>query len=219
MAQLPLELTPPLAPTLDNFLPGANVAAVAALRAPQGLHYLHGPAGVGKTHLLRALGATTAAAWVRPGQVDAVDEAYQIVLIDDVQALDAEQQHAAFVAYVQAATLALPVVAAGQWAPVDLHGLRADLQSRLAWGQVHALAPLGEDDLRRALNSEARRRGLLLPADVLDYVLARAPRTWPWLRAWLLALDARALAEQRTATIPLAREVMLALRGHPDAVS
>ena len=83
MKQIPLAIGPEPAPRFDNFLPGANAAALQHLRAlvlPAAPVYLWGPAGSGKTHLLRALAAriqaegrkvawfaaTDAPPWARP---------------------------------------------------------------------------------------------------------------------------------------------------------
>src|SRR3546814_3786711 len=56
--QLVLDLLPAPAPTLDNFVTGANGAALDALRhcAAGRAIYLWGAPGSGRTHLLRALG-------------------------------------------------------------------------------------------------------------------------------------------------------------------
>ena len=66
MQQLLLELAPPPPPTLDNFSPGKNGAALKALREALGdgerFVFLWGPGGSGKTHLLRAFSEAAAAA-------------------------------------------------------------------------------------------------------------------------------------------------------------
>jgi DnaA family protein len=41
-----------------------------------------------------------------------------------------------------------------------------------------ALQPLGEDETRAALRREADRRGILLPDEVMDYMLTRQSATW-----------------------------------------
>src|SRR5438445_374717 len=65
MQQLLLALAPPPPPTLDNFSPGKNGAALKALReALEGgerFVFLWGPSGSGKTHLLRAFAGAAAA--------------------------------------------------------------------------------------------------------------------------------------------------------------
>nr|HET7859956.1 DnaA/Hda family protein [Caldimonas sp.] len=58
MKQIPLAMGPEPARTFENFLAGANAAAVAHLRslAPGAPPvYLWGPPGSGKTHLLHAI--------------------------------------------------------------------------------------------------------------------------------------------------------------------
>src|SRR5258708_37779076 len=66
MQQLLLELAPPPPPTLDNFSPGKNGAALKALREAiedgERFVFLWGPGGSGKTHLLRAFSEAAAAA-------------------------------------------------------------------------------------------------------------------------------------------------------------
>ena len=58
MQQLLLELAPPPPPTLENFSPGKNGAALKALKEAledgERFVFLWGPGGSGKTHLLRA---------------------------------------------------------------------------------------------------------------------------------------------------------------------
>ena len=58
MKQIPLPIGPLPEPRFDNFVPGANAAALQHLQAlvcPSAPIYLWGPAGSGKSHLLRAL--------------------------------------------------------------------------------------------------------------------------------------------------------------------
>jgi len=117
MRQIPLRIGPGPAPTFENYAPGGNAAALAALRVrplPPSL-YLWGPAGAGKTHLLRAL-AAAAEGRVLAGPV-AWEEGAGLVLLDGCEGYDAARQHAAFALYVEAATVGVPVVAAGRLPP------------------------------------------------------------------------------------------------------
>ena len=142
--------------------------------------YLWGPAGSGKTHLLRALAAQRQAAGERVGWFDAADAA----------ALGAARRLGAGRAST-AATRSTPtpsrppsrsssrppthgvqMAAAGRLPPVDLP-LRDDLRTRLAWGHVFALQPLAEAETRAALRREADRRGIFLSDEVMDYLLTR----------------------------------------------
>ena len=76
MQQLLLELAPPPPPTLDNFSPGKNGAALKALREAledgERFVFLWGPGGSGKTHLLRAFFEAATAASREAAAVDDV---------------------------------------------------------------------------------------------------------------------------------------------------
>jgi DnaA-homolog protein len=229
--QLPLPLAPAPAPGFDNFLPGANAAACDHLRqlAPAGPPvYLWGPPGSGKTHLLQAtLRAARAAGRVatalpRSGAVappvatvtDAAADTVAdrmprpaLIVIDDCDALDAEAQARAFSAFVDAAAHGAALVAAGRVPPVDLP-VREDLRTRLGWGLVFALKPLGETELRAALRQEAARRGLTLSDDLVHHLLTRFARDLSQLMPLLDRLDRYALARSRALTVPLLRAML-----------
>ena len=97
--------------------------------------------------------------------------------------------------------------------PVDLD-VREDLRTRLGWGHVFALAPLGEAEVRAALRREADRRGTFLSDDVMDYLLTRFARDLKHLMAQLDRLDEFSLATKRAITVPLLKQ-MLAEEGAP----
>jgi DnaA family protein len=99
------------------------------------------------------------------------------------------------------------VVAAGRLPPVDLP-VRDDLRSRLGWGPVFQLQPLAEADVTAVLRREAARRGIVLGDEVLGYLLTRFARDLGSLMALLDALDAFALAEKRTVTVPLLKQML-----------
>jgi DnaA-homolog protein len=197
MRQLPLEISPPAAPSLDNFVAGANAEALAAVRAlaagerPEVVVYLWGERGSGRTHLLRA--ATRA----NPG----------LVAADDVETLDATAQQALFNAINAAREGQSPVLASGSAPPAGLT-LREDLRSRLAWGLVYQLRAPSDADKAGYLRAEAARRGLRLPEEVLAYLLSHVPRDLASLNAVLESLDRYSLASQRPLTLPLVREAL-----------
>ena len=217
MEQLPLAFRLQPSPDFDSFVVGANGPAVAQLRAlAPGAPpvYLWGPSGSGKTHLLRAAARQWQAAGCELLWCDAARElpwpdvaAGGLVVLDDCDAYDPPRQHAAFALFVEAAGGGLAILAAGNAPPVDLP-LREDLRSRLGWGPVFALQPLGEADIRAALREEATRRGLRLPEDMIDYLLTRFERNLKSLAGLLEALDAYALRHQRPLTLPLLRQML-----------
>jgi len=217
MKQIPLPIGPQPQPRFDNFLPGANAAALAQLRdlaLPGAPIYLWGPAGSGKTHLLRALAARGQAAGQRIGYFDAADALpwtlqpdWSLVAIDRCEALTPEAQHAAFALFVEAATHGVQVAGAGRLPPVDLP-VREDLRTRLAWGHVFALQSLPEADTRAALRREADHRGIFLSDEVMDHVLTHLPRDLSHLMRLLDRLDEYALAQGRRVTVPLLRQML-----------
>ena len=152
------------------------------LKQTAGLLLLTGPAGSGKTHLLRALAHACQQQGLRVGWLEAQDAAswgldptWSLLLIDDVHRLDPQGQQAAFALLVDAQTLGITWAAAGDGPPVDLP-LREDLRTRLGWGHTFALEPLGDPETRAVLRREADRRGILLNDEVMDYLLTRFPR-------------------------------------------
>ncbi len=228
MRQLPLALGPAPAPTFDNFLPGPNAAAYAHLAALVGAAglpgpaspplYLWGPAGTGKTHLLRGLAQRCQAAGQAVGWFDAADQQpwswaadWSLVVVDRCEKLDEAAQQAAFALFVEAAAHGTQVACAGRLPPVDLP-LRDDLRSRLAWGHVFSLRPLTDAETRAVLRREADRRGVVLSDEVLNYVLSHFERDLGYLMRLLDALDEFALVRTRHITVPLVR-AMLAEQG------
>src|SRR3954465_2811581 len=197
MRQLPLEISPPAAPSLDNFVAGANAEALAAVRSlaagalREAIVYLWGERGSGRTHLLRA------AARANPA----------LVVADDVETLDAAAQQALFNAINAARDGQMPVLAAGGAPPAQLQ-LRDDLRSRLGWGLVYQLRAPSDEEKAGYLRAEAHRRGLRLPDEVLAYPLSPLPRDLASLNAVLEALDRHSLARQRPLTVPLVREAL-----------
>jgi DnaA family protein len=96
-------------------------------------------------------------------------------------------------------------VAAGS-APPSRLPLREDLRTRLAWGLVYQLQPLGDDEKAEALRRQAEARGLALGTEVVETMLVRLPRDMRTLAAALDALDGYALALKRPLTSALLRQ-------------
>ena len=193
MKQLALGISPPPQPTLDNFVPGANAEIVARLREfqagsfPEVILYLWGDAGSGKSHLLQACAAPHA--------------------VDDVEKLHEAAQIALFNAINEARQSGGKLLVAGNAPPARLP-LREDLKSRLAWGLVYHVKPLSDDDLAVFLRTEASRRGMRVPEEVIAYLLTHVRRDPPTLAAILDELDRASLEKQRQVTLPLAKEAL-----------
>ncbi len=199
MQQLPLDISPATQPSFENFVAGANAEALARVRAlaegslREAVVYLWGEPGSGRSHLLGA----------------AQRASPNLVVLDDVESLDARGQQDLFAAINAARDGGAGVLAAGAAPPPQLP-LREDLRTRLAWGLVYHLKPLAEAEKIEHLQREAARRGLELDDEVTAWLLARLPRDLGSLVRALEALDRHALARKRPLTLALVREVLAA---------
>ena len=195
MKQLALGISPPPQPTLDNFVPGANVELVARLREfqagdfPDIILYLWGEAGSGKSHLLHACAG--------------------LHVVDDVEKLNEASQIELFNAINEASQSGGKVLVAGNAPPSQLP-LREDLKSRLAWGLVYQVKPLTDGERAVFLRAEAERRGMRVPEEVIGYLLTHVRRDLPTLASILDELDRASLERQRQITLPLVRETLKA---------
>lgn len=206
MRQIPLEISPALEADFANFVVGPNGEALARVRElaegnpRERIVYVWGAPGCGRSHLLRA------AARANPS----------LVVADDVEKLDPSSQQALFVAINEARDAGPGVLAAGPKPPAQLD-LRADLRTRLAWGLVYELLPVGDEDKARHLKTLAEVRGLQLSDDILRYLLTRLPRDLASLQAVLEVLDRYSLMRQRALTLPLVKEALAEEfpSGHP----
>jgi len=208
--QSALDLLAPALPTLDNFVPGANGALLAALRAAQvgqGPAFLHlwGPPGSGRSHLLAALQGSTVAA-LAGTPVPAFEAQRTLYVVDDVHRLDAGGQAALFGLQNEVRQHAGRILLTSADRPPAQLQLREDVRTRLAWGLVFAVHPIAEADQAAALAAYARARGARVDDELVPYMLTRLPRDMRTLVAVLDALDAYALAQQRALTVPLLRQ-------------
>lgn len=226
MKQIPLAIGPENHASFDNFMPGANGAAVAHLmNLPQAAPpvYLWGPGGSGKTHLLQALAGRVQAGGQRVAWFDAQDRqpwevqpGWSLVVVDRCELLDEANQRAAFALFEDASLHGVQWAAAARLPPVDLP-VRDDLRTRLAWGHVFALQTLPDAETRAVLRREADRRGIFLSDEVMGFLLTRFERDLGHLMRLLDRLDNFGLAQGRRVTVPLVRQ-MLAEEG-ADEVS
>ncbi len=218
MSQLLLDLKPEQIPTLDNFVAGINAELVDRLRAladPDNFDaiYLWGAAGSGRSHLLGA--AARAAAARRPTRSIEAGAAGGdmnvppggLLVVDDVDRLDADAQVALFRAFNAARLVGHAVLLAGPLPPLQL-ALREDLRTRVGQSLIYEVKPLSDEEKSAALARHALLRGMKVDASLVNYLLRHGRRDLPSLMAVLDALDRATLEQQRPATLPLLKEVM-----------
>ena len=224
MRQLLLDIRPIAAPSLTNFVAGANRELLVRLRdmAAGGAGpsvYLWGEYGSGRTHLLRALAAESAerglyldAEQVNNTRADSLIAALQAThvrlwLFDDIRQLDVAAQGALFRALNLAAARGISVVAAADAAPRDLP-LREDLRTRIGQMLAFRIQPLRDEERMELLQAHATARGMKVDVDVFDYLMRHGRRDIRSLLGILDLLDEHSLTRQRPVTLPLLRDIM-----------
>lgn len=223
MKQLALDFAVPPRPTLENFIAGVNgellqnLKGLAARSAREHCIFIWGPAGSGRTHLLKATvselqqqGAAACYLGCAAGiELAAGPERMDCIALDDVERLDGEGQIAAFDLYNALRERGGTLLASAGAPPGQLK-LREDLATRLAWGLVYQVHALTDENKAQALADHAASRGFRLAPEVSDFLLTRSRRDLPTLLATLDALDRYSLETRRPVTVPLARELLYA---------
>jgi DnaA-homolog protein len=224
MRQLLLDIRPIAAPSLNNYVAGANRDLLNHLRTmaagdTPGPVYLWGDSGSGRTHLLRALAAesTVRGLYLEADQINntpvdtlvaALDATQaKLWLFDDIHLLDATAQIALFRAVNLAAARSITVVAAASSAPRDLP-LREDLRTRIGQMLAFCIQPLHDEERVELLHAHAGARGMKIDSEVFDYLLRHGRRDIRSLLGVLDLLDEHSLTRQRPVTLPLLREIM-----------
>jgi DnaA family protein len=231
--QIPLALRLHHAPSLDDFIVGKNqVVLDQLLRSLQhrgeGLLYISGPPGSGRTHLL--LGQCAAAeqkgrrcAYVpladaeslSPAMFEGLEE-LDMLAVDDVAAIagQSDWETGLFALFNRCRDKGTQLLFSATCGPAALPIQLADLRSRLAWGLTMALQPLDDIGRHDLLKSLARRRAMELPDDVARYLLERATRHPRELVDIVARLDHASLAAHRQLTIPFVRTCLGIGSGH-----
>lgn len=230
-AQQPLELRLRADQTFDGFIgpPGSGGARACQLaqrlaagreRAPL---YLWGPPASGKTHLLHAALTAAQAHGLRgaslplrelgpSGVIEAARafEQFALVCVDDLGAVagDEPAELALFHLYDRLRAGGGRIILTGHATPSALGLCRPELRSRLGWGVICHLEPLGDSDKRTLLMRRAADQGLTLVAPVADYLLRHHSRDLRDLLATLDRLERATLAAQRHPTLPFVRELL-----------
>jgi DnaA family protein len=212
--------------TLDNFEAGPNAELVAEIarraRADEfAALWLVGEAGAGKSHLLQgachgadAVGRAAAylPARMMAGGVAVLDglDDFGLVALDDADEwIGARQWEEALLhLFQQLLKRGATLLFASTRGPLELEFQLADLASRWRASHVFAIRPLDDEDRAQAIEHLAAQRGLEIAADVMSFLLRRAPRRMDELIAAFERLDRGALAQQRRLTIPLAKDVL-----------
>jgi len=215
---LPLAAAPSFS-RADLVEDSSNTEALAWLERPGAWPLrrlaLHGAAGVGKSHMLRAAAAAqgwrllsgpelTEALALAPAPGTALDDA------------NAAAEAPLFHLINRHAEAGAPLLMAARDAPARWPTRLPDLASRLRASFAIGIGAPSDALLAALLGKHLADRQLRVEAEVQAYLLARLPREAAAIAAAVAALDAAALAAGGPITRPLAREVLGRLFGLHD---
>lgn len=192
----------------------------------ENLLYLHGEAGSGKTHLLSAVSKTfsenpdnmqppliPAERITEQNCAEIVRAAlqHQVLILDNLHLLQDSSaiRTAIWQLFNDFYGGGRKIIAAATLPPKELASLDEHLKSRFMWGLVARLDISDDGSRRMIMKKLADDRQLLLPDDVIDYLLLRLPRDIPSLAAAVELLKQHSFATQKKISLKMAREALL----------
>ncbi len=227
--------------TFDNFVIGssnrfAHAAAVAVAEAP-GKAYnplmIYGDSGLGKTHLLHALGhyvhdyyQNVTVKYVSTEEltndfINAISEnrtaafrrTYRdvdVLLIDDIQFLEAkiQTQEEFFHTFNTLHNAQKQIVMTSDRPPKALEALEPRLRSRFEWGLITDVQPPDLETRIAILKRKAAAERLLIPPDVLEFIASRIQTNIRELEGALIRVSAFASLNKQDVQLGLAETVL-----------
>ena len=197
--------------------------------------FLFGNTGVGKTHLIQAIGIRikernpnarvlyvparllesqyVAAVAAKPSRINEFINFYQsieVLIIDDIQDLMHKPgtQNAFFHIFNHLHQNQRQIILSSDCAPADLKEMPERLLSRFKWGMTCQLEAPDYELRRSVLEQRAAQDGLKIPTEVLDYIAANITSSIRELEGVVVSLLAYATVLNREITIDLAQSVL-----------
>lgn len=184
----------------------------------ENLVYLYGDSGSGKTHLLSAVGKGYGAELpVIPVELLTTENCDELVsrvsphpalLLDNLHLLrdHSSLRTAIWQLFNDFYESGRKIIATATLPPKELDSLDEHLKSRFMWGLVARLDISDDDSRRMILKKLADDRQIILPDDVIDYLLLRLPRDIPSLANAVETLKQQSFATQKKISLKLTRE-------------
>jgi chromosomal replication initiator protein len=227
--------------TFETFVIGssnrfAHAAAVAVAEAPAKAYnplFIYGDSGLGKTHLLHAIGHYAQTLYngikvryvsseeftndfinmIRDGKQDGFRRRYRdvdVLLVDDIQFLENKEgtQEEFFHTFNTLHNASKQIVISSDRAPKRLVTLEDRLRSRFEWGLLTDVQPPELETRIAILSKKARQEGLLAPPDVLEYIASRISTNIRELEGALIRVTAFASLNRQSVDVSLAEIVL-----------
>ncbi len=228
--------------TFEAFVVGASnrfaqAAAFAVSESPAKAYnplFIYGGSGLGKTHLLHAighyaiaLGTAKAVRYVsteeftndfinslRDDKQSAFQRRYRdevdILLVDDIQFLENRErtQEEFFHTFNTLHNASRQIVIASDRKPKDLATLEERLRTRFEWGLVADITPPDVETRIAILQKKQAQERLHVPKEVLEFIASRITMSIRELEGALLRVTAFASLNRSTIDLGLAEEVL-----------
>ncbi|HET9082528.1 MAG TPA: chromosomal replication initiator protein DnaA [Trebonia sp.] len=227
--------------TFETFVIGssnrfAHAAAVAVAEAPAKAYnplFIYGDSGLGKTHLLHAIGHYAQTLYngltvryvsseeftnefinmIRDGKQDGFRRRYRdvdVLLVDDIQFLENKEgtQEEFFHTFNTLHNASKQIVISSDRAPKRLVTLEDRLRSRFEWGLLTDVQPPELETRIAILRKKAIQEGLNAPPDVLEYIASRISTNIRELEGALIRVTAFASLNRQSVDISLAEIVL-----------
>jgi chromosomal replication initiator protein len=227
--------------TFDTFVIGssnrfAHAAAVAVAEAPAKAYnplFIYGDSGLGKTHLLHAIGHYTQNLYqgvrvryvsseeftndfinmIRDGKQDGFRRRYRdvdVLLVDDIQFLENKEgtQEEFFHTFNTLHNASKQIVISSDRAPKRLVTLEDRLRSRFEWGLLTDVQPPELETRIAILRKKAVQEGLNAPPEALEYIASRISTNIRELEGALIRVTAFASLNRQSVDLQLAEIVL-----------
>ncbi|MBD5306737.1 MAG: chromosomal replication initiator protein DnaA [Bacteroides sp.] len=195
--------------------------------------FLYGPVGVGKTHLIQAIGIRVKEKYPHakvlfttlrqfqnlyanavmqkkiPGFISWFQQ-MDYLLIDDLQELSGKTKtsEALFPIFNHLHQNGKQLIFTCDRPPMELDGIADRLIDRFKWGVTEKLPQPDYELRRRILTYKATKNGLALPSEVIDIVAENATNSVRELEGIVMGILTRAITDSAPITVDLARQVM-----------
>lgn len=214
----------------------AHAAAVAVAEAPAKAYnplFIYGESGLGKTHLLHAIGHYTRSLYpgtrvryvsteeftndfinaIRDGKQDLLRRRYRdidILMIDDIQFLENKEgtQEEFFHTFNALHNSNKQIVISSDRPPKQLTTLEDRLRSRFEWGLITDVQPPELETRIAILRKKAAQEGLNAPPEVLEFIASKISTNIRELEGALIRVTAFASLNRSPVDFPLAETVL-----------
>lgn len=207
--------------------------------------FVFGAPGVGKTHLMQAIGIRTKELYPRlrvlyitarlfqsqytnaerTGKTNEFLHFYQsidMLILDDIQDLmdKPKTQNAFFHIFNHLHLNQKQIIMSSDQRPSDMQGMEERLLSRFKWGMTAELGHPDYDLRKSALTLKTSQDGVELPADVAEYIIQNVTNSIREIEGVVVSLVAHSTALNRPINIDLAKMVMAnAVRVHKKRIN